>query len=417
VLLALDVENYTPVDDALHAVRRRMRVESRTEVIPSAKSLGRVCARDVVSPVDVPPFDTSQMDGIAVIAGDMEGATGPSPKTLKVVGELRLGSRSGPKVAHGQAVRVATGSKLPLGADAVLPAEQVKAEGGLVRVGFMPEPGRFVFKKGNDIRKGEVVLGQGTVVRAQHIGLMRGLGIDRVGVRERPRVAVLATGSELTDAAKPGAGKVRDSHSPFFLSLLGQLGCVPVGLGIVEDDPSLVSRAIRRGLARADFVLTLGGTSAGRADVVEKALATLKPEVLIHGIRMDRGRVSGVSVVGGKPVLMMPGPIQGAMNAFVLFAVPIIGWLTGAGEGIATELPCRLGGGWEARRRFPDFTKVLYVKLREGSRTVADPLQGETESFKILAEADGYVIVPEDVTNMVKGDPVLVRLLPGFSFA
>jgi molybdopterin molybdotransferase len=131
---------------------------------------------------------------------------------------------------------------------------------------------------------------------------------------------------------------------------------------------------------------------------------------------MDRGRVTGIAVVGGKPVLMMPGPIQGAMNAFVLFGVQIIDLMSRSGSRLL-EVDTWMGESWEARKRFPDFAKVVYVKLRSGQETVAEPLSGETESIKVLSEADGYVLVPENVTRMEKGSAVRVRLLPGFSFA
>ena len=158
-----------------------------------------------------------------------------------------------------------------------------------------------------------------------------------------------------------------------------------------------------------------GGTSVGRADLVGEAVRSLVPDVFVHGIKMDRGRVAGIAVVEGKPVLMMPGPIQGAMNAFILLGARVIGWLQG-GERMGVEVSCPLEGQWEARKRFSHFRKVLYVKLVPGDRTSARPLAGDTESIKVLCEADGYVIVPEEVARLAEGSVVRVNLLPGFSF-
>jgi molybdenum cofactor synthesis domain-containing protein len=244
--------------------------------------------------------------------------------------------------------------------------------------------------------------------------MLLSIGRTTVRVRSRPKVSLIATGSELTDNLKKAEGKIINSHAPYFLALIGALGCVPVYMGIARDDPVEVARTLRRALSKSDFVLTLGGTSVGRADLVGDAVGSLKPDVVFHGIKMDRGRVTGVAAAGGKPILMMPGPVQGAMNAFVLFGTKIISWLSG-NKSLELEVSCRLGSSWEARKRFSHFRKVLYVKLLP-SENAAQPLIGETESIKILSQADGYVIIPERVTRLERGSVVRVELLPGLSF-
>ncbi len=415
--MATRIEEYTAVDDALAAVRSKMKLRMRSEVIPTSSALGRVSAATLSAPRDVPPFASSHMDGFAVVAGDLSEASEASPVALKVAGKLNLGDAPRRRIRNGEAFQVSTGGAIPLGADAVLPVEHVRHDGDLLHVSSAAVPGRHVYRKGEEMRKGEVLVREGQVIRAQHTGFLLGLGITKVRVRARPRVAIVATGSELTEATDPKPGKIRDSHSPYFRSLFSVLGCDTMGLGIVKDDPKLVGAALRKGLARADFVVTLGGTSVGKADVVESALTSLNPDVLVHGIKMDRGRVAGVAVVGGRPVLMMPGPVQGAMNALILLGAPVVGWLSGAVEERAKDVACVLGGEWDARGRFSDFRKVVYVRLSRGSPASAEPLLGETESFRVLAEADGYVIVPESVTHMSKGDLVSVKLFPGFSFA
>jgi molybdopterin molybdotransferase len=413
--LVRHIEEYTGVDDALRMLRKKLRPSQKVQVIQTKDSPGRVSAVDVVSPAAVPPFPTSHMDGFAVRSEDIRGASQSAPVTLRVTGEVRLGEEARRLVRNGEAFRVATGSRVPSGTDTVVPAEHARVDGSTIVVTSAQESGRWVYGSGADVRKGERVLAKGEIIRAQQIGLMLGLGLTRVRVREKPKVAVIATGSELTDASSPRPGKVRNSHSPYFVYLVRALGAAPVDMGIVKDDQPEVARTIRRALQRSDFVITLGGTSVGRADVVGEAVLSLEPDLMLHGIKMDRGRVAGVAVVDGKPVLMMPGPIQGAMNAFVLFAVQIIASLEGSmGRGL--ELQCRLGESWKARKRFPDFTKVMYVGLDSGHE-VAEPLEGETESIKVLAEAAGYVVVPESVTYLEKGSIVVVKLLPGFSFA
>jgi len=150
--------------------------------------------------------------------------------------------------------------------------------------------------------------------------------------------------------------------------------------------------------------------------MVVGAVSSLRPDTLVHGLRLDRGRVTGIASVKGKPILMLPGPIQAAANAFLVVGVPIIRELGGSREA-GLSVPCVLGSPWVARRRFSDFQKVVYVKLRAGPLAVAEPIAGETESMKLLSDADGYFLVPENVRMLEKGDYVDVQLVPGFSFA
>lgn len=410
------VEEYTTVAEAMQLIRSRMNAAGRMEVVPTPLSYGRVLSADVVAPEDVPPFPTSHMDGFAVGSRSLRGASGSSPAVLRIVDAAGPGERPSRSLKKGEAVRVATGARLPPGADTVVPVELAKTRGQDLLVGSPQAPGEHVFAAGQDIRRGEEVLHMGNVVRSQDIGTMISLGFLKTAVWSKRRVGVMATGSELTPATRPKSGKVLESHSPIFLSLSQALGCVAVDLGIVGDDPALLTASLRRALSVCDLVVTLGGTSAGKRDYVVDAVSRLRPQALVHGLKLDRGRVTGIACVRGKPILMLPGPIQAATNAFLVLGVPLIEELSGrASAGLA--VPCVLDSGWEARRRFSDFLKVFYVKLEGGARAVARPISGETESMKLLAEADGYVVVPEGVSKLAAGDRVSVRFLPGFSMA
>jgi molybdenum cofactor synthesis domain-containing protein len=298
----------------------------------------------------------------------------------------------------------------------VLPLEAVREESGMLRVPFSPKRGDHVYPQGGDIGRGDLIIAAGQTIRAQDVGLLLALGIPRVKVHRRPVVTVIATGSELSNSIRPPRGKVRNSHGPILLRLCEAQGCKTTDGGVVADDPPALRRSIRRALADSDLVVTLGGTSVGRHDDVGEAVRALGPSVMFHGLKMDRGRVTGVAVLGGKPLIMAPGPIQGAVNAFILLGIPIIRRLTGAKKR-ETLVPCKLGGGWVARERFADFQKVVYVKMKLGKENIAEPLSGETESLKVLTDADGYIWVPEGVTQLVRGSVVTVRLLPGFSVA
>ena len=408
------ISDYTSVEDALSKVRSKMRPRHVAESVPVDGAFHRVSSRQVFAPHDVPKLSSSHMDGFAVISKDTGNARPSRPLALELVGAAGPGARSNRTIKSGEAVQVATGAMLPPGADAVVPKEHAEVSGGKVFVKLAVEPGSFVYHAGGDFRKGEVVLAKGRRVRAQDIGLMIGLGFARMDVWTRPKVKVIATGSELTRSIRPEAGKTRESHSHVFMSLISSLGCVPLDGGVIGDDPRTLAKALRSAVATSDFVVTLGGTSAGGKDLIVDAVAGLRPDVLIHGIKLDRGRVTGVACVRGKPVLMLPGPIQAAMNAFLILGVPLAEELSGW-ERQDMEFVCKLGSDWEGRKRFSDFKKVVYVRLRKGDETTADPLLGETESIRILTDADAYLVVPEGVTRLTAGTPVKVRLVPGFS--
>ncbi len=399
----------------LSSVSSKLRIEKRAQAVPVLQAFGRVTAQDVVSPRDVPPYPTSHMDGFAFIADDVASASQVRPSVLRVVGSAGPGQRPRAALKPGEAFRVATGALLPARADTVVPMEDVVVGQDEISFTSPAMRGSFVFEVGNDVKKGQRLLSSGRPVRAQDISLLLGLGVTRVAVWRKPKVGVLATGSELTASSAPASGKVRESHRPMFLRLCEAAGCDPVDLGIVTDDPRALARSLGRGLAACDFVVTLGGTSAGGRDLVVGTVSGMRPETMFHGIKLDRGRVSGIASVKGRPVLMLPGPIQAAANAFFIMGYPILERLSGR-TGLVAEVHCRLGRDWEARKRFADFTKVVYVKLHT-DEAIAEPLSGETESLKLLADADGYFVVPEEVSRLEKGSRVTVKLIPGFSHA
>jgi molybdopterin molybdotransferase len=410
------VKEYTSVEDALGKIMDTIHIRQKLETIAPLEAYGRVLATSIIAEEDVPPFATSHMDGFAVASKGLQKATRPRPVVLKITGVARPGEHHNAALGQGEAFQVATGARLPAGADTVLPAESVEARGQSISVGFVPEPGSYVYDAGEDMRNGELILPKGHVIRAQDVGLLIALGHRKVEVRGEPVISVIATGSELTASERPKAGKIPDSHSPVFLRLCQRLGCDAFDMGIVGDEPRVLSQVLRKAVATSDLVFTLGGTSAGRRDYIVDAVSSLRPEVVVHGIRMDRGRVTGIASVKGTPILMMPGPIQAAMNAFLLLGLPLMETLSER-KSSEFEVPCVLGTDWEARRRFSDFRKVVYVRLRKGEQPVAEPLMAETESIKLLADADGYIVVPENVKRMASGSLVMVKFLPGFSFS
>ena len=408
------VEKYSPVDESLKKVLAAVRPGRKPELIPSQEARGRVLDEDVSAREDVPPFATSHMDGFALASKSVRNASKDNPVALRVVGSSEPGALPKAKIRPGDAFRVATGAGIPGGADAVIPVESVAVGGDAITVTSATEPGSYVFGAGEDIRKGDLLLPRGRTIMPHDVGLLASLKRAKVRVAPMPKVSIIPTGYELTSSTSPAPGKVPESHSVVFLNMCRALGCDAFNLGVVEDDPGTLARTLKKALAHSDLVLTIGGTSAGRHDFVVGTVSRLGPEVLIHGLRLDRGRVTGVASVRGRPVLMLPGPIQAGVNAFLILGVPLIDAISGR-DPRRLEVPCNLARGWAARRRFPDFLKVVYVKLKAGDTIEAEPVAAETESMKILADSDGYFVVPPAVERLEPGDRVNVRLFPGDS--
>jgi molybdopterin molybdotransferase len=411
-------ERYASVGYAITRLSRLVKVAPVVERVETRQGCGRALADEIVSRVDLPPRGISHMDGYAVNANSLTNATEENPVRLRLKGEVRLGANPKMRLSQGEVVRVPTGGYLPEGANAVVPVESAEFEDGVVSVAKSFPKGSFVYPQGGDVRKGRRILEKGRRMRPQDVALLLSLGIREVVVYRRPRVAIIATGSELTDSwVEVGRGRILNSHGYVFSKFIEELGGIAVDLGVVEDEAPKIAREIGRALDEAEIVLTIGGTSLGSHDLVGDVLTGFVGRgELIHGIRMDRGRVAGVTAVRGKPVVMLPGPIQGAMNAFLLFVAPMIREIGGYATG-RRPLMGTLTNGWMARKRFPHFTKVVYVKLTTTKGGLkARALVGETESMTLLTEANGYIIVPERRTMLKEGERVEVNLLPGFSY-
>src|SRR5437660_5342679 len=416
--LVTGFSHYTSVKFALETISRLTESKLSVERVKTKNSYGRVVSKNILSPINVPDKQRSHMDGYAVAASSLTGASPQSPRVLPLAGGLGFADHRRRKLSRGQTMGVVTGGELPVGADAVVPVEDARRAGSKIYFPKEVRKGEFCFPIGVDVKKGAMVIRAGAAVRAQDIGMLALLGIRELRVFAKPRVTIIATGNELVDSFDiTHPRKVRESHSPIFENLIREIGGVTSSREIVRDDLDLMSDAVERALGNSDVVLTLGGTSLGEADLVEQTLRRIsKKSRIIHGIRMDRGRVAGIAAVRGKPIVMLPGPVQGAMNAFVLLALPLILRMTSRSNSGAF-VKARLSTGWKARKKFVGFTKVLYVRLeRKGEGLLAQPIVGDTESISVLTHSNGFVVVPEKIRELRQGEEVSVRLLPGFSY-
>lgn len=392
---------------------------------PLLECLGQVLAEDVYSDVDVPPSDSSAMDGFAVLAEDIRGASPSAPKVLRVIGEVAAGKLPQQRVTHGTAVRIMTGALLPSGADTVVPFEDTDeaaqklagiSGGVLSEISVFVEiaKGTNVRRVGEEIKKGALILSKGMVLRPGEIGVLASLGKATVRVIRRPLVAVLATGDELVDIHEPlPPGKIYNSNTYSLAALVMRYGGIPKVLGIAGDTFQALSAKIKEGLD-ADMFLTSAGVSMGDYDVVKDVLASLG-EITFWTVRMKPGKPLAFGLLradGGRriPLLGLPGFPVSAMVTFEQFARPAILKMLGKQnldkpmvEAIFDDHIVNKDG-----RRI--YARAVVTK-RNGQYHAA--LAGPQQSgiLTSMVRGNGLIIVPEDVSSLKRGDRVRVQML------
>ncbi len=408
---------YTDPDEVFREMLEAQRVKPKVRNVSIADALNLVLAEDIISPIDVPAFNSSHLDGYAVRSLDTGDATPQKPVALNIKGSIDLGELPPASIQKGDSYRVRTGSYLPEGCDAVVGKEDVSVVGDKVYVAKPVKPGSEVVRKGSDVAKGMVVLRAGRKIRAQDLGILRLLRLDKVKVYSKPRVAVASIGSELTESIEEAEeGKTLNTHAYTLTALIKSVGGEPLYLGIVPDDPKAIRSTILDGLSKSSLVLTIGGSSVGEADLVSKTLQTLSPTMHKHGLKLHPGRVAGCCVVKGKAVITLPGLIQSTINAFVYLALPLIRHLSGL-DASRCEATVRAKLAEDLIfHRFPDFKKMTWVSLeKDRDGLIAHPIRGDSPMLNVLVRADGYILTESNKMIVKKDTSVDVSLVPGLS--
>jgi len=369
--------------------------------------LGRVLAEDVAAPLDLPPFDRAAMDGYAVRAEDVEGASFSSPRVLKLVGSSEVGRSPGTTVSKGEAVRIDNGAPLPKGADAVVPLEYAREIGERLEVYRSVVRWENVSRKGEDVSEGELVLRRGKVLRPWDVALLQALGLEEVEVRA-PRVAVLSTGTELQETledalARPGS--IVDTNRPMLARLLEACGCDVVKTEIVRDTgTTTVLRKLEETLELADLVVVTGGCSVGRKDYVAKALSKLG-DMVFHGVAIRPGMPTAAAFVGKSLVVGLPGSPVAAFVSYKLFVETSLSVLTSACDPRPKPLEANLAEKVDSTPGFMDLVRAVY------SEGVVRPVRRRGATLlSSLSKSHGVIAVPEDYEGLREGARVRLYL-------
>lgn len=383
---------------------------SGDERVDLSDALGRVLAEDVAAEIDLPFADVSSRDGFAFRSGDSVAASPAVPALLKVKRTVFAEDRGGAALKKGEAVSIMTGARLPRGADAVIPVEEVRRLEGMVIALTRPvPPGTFVRKKGTEIRARAVALRSGCILRPAEIGFLAALGRNCVRVCKRPVVGILSTGSELADPRAARRSAVNDCNSYFLSAQVRQCGAIPKPLGIAADTPAALEKKLRRGLA-CDAVIVSGGVSRGKKDLLLSLLNGMGGSVKFWWVKIVPGRPFALAVLKKRPIFCLPGTPATALVVFEKFVRPALRKMMG----------CRRLGRYRLMTRVAEKielnggrTHFLRVKVREKNGVHCAYLAGSQVPvmLKSIVACDGLMEVPATVSCIMPGELYPVEIL------
>ncbi|MEO5851020.1 MAG: gephyrin-like molybdotransferase Glp [Nocardioides sp.] len=377
--------------------------------LPLLEALGLAAAEDVVSPIALPSFDNSAMDGYAVVAADVAGAGPSTPVELPVVGEIGAGQASLLAISPGTTAKIMTGAPVPVGCDAVVPYEWTDRGVARVSITQAPTVGQHLRHAGEDVAEGDLLVESGTRLGPRHLGLLASVGRATVRCRPRPRVVVISTGSELREVGTSlGHDSIYDGNSYLLAAAARAAGAVVYRVGIVPDEPTAFLDALSDQLVRADLVVTSGGVSQGDYDVVKEALSP-SGTVWFGGVAMQPGKPQGFGVVGDDevPIFTLPGNPVSSYISFQMFVLPAIRTLMGRTPVSRPVQTARLTHAIRSARGRRQFVRAEYAD--DGT---VSPVGGHgSHLIGDLAASNALVVVPEETTEVAAGAEVSVLLL------
>lgn len=398
-----------PIGEAQQKVLEEIPVLGR-ERIHILEALGRVLAQEVAAARDVPSANNSAMDGFSCRHEDIAGANASNPARLTVVGDSPAGRPFTGTVGPGEAVRIMTGGLIPAGADTVVMVEDTQMDGNHVLCLSDPGLNAHVRLQGEDVRAGEVVLPEGTIIRPPEVGMLATLGHAYVQVHQRPVVAILSTGDELVDLDEPFVdGKVVCSNTYSLAAQVSECGAIPLSLGIATDDEADQRARISEGL-RADVILTSGGVSVGKYDLVKDTLAQLGMQVKFWKVAMKPGKPLVFGTIGNKPVFGLPGNPTSAMISFEQFVRPALLKMMGHKRLFRFLIDAVLAQEVKTSKDRPHLVRCKLFEKDGKLMAVATGTQS-SGALRSMVLADGLMILTPERAPYAAGDPVKVQVL------
>ncbi|MBM4308553.1 MAG: molybdopterin molybdotransferase MoeA [Deltaproteobacteria bacterium] len=397
------------VDEALNKLLSHIQPLG-IEKVSLLEGLGRVIAEDMVAPRDLPPYDNSGMDGYAVRHEDVKNASEANPARLEVIENLRAGFFSEKTVKQGQAIRIMTGAPVPRGADLILPVEDTEKGDGFVMVLKAGLPGGYIRRTGEDVKRGDLVISAGDMIRPSEIGMLASMGRSFISVYQRPSVAILCTGEELVDVGESLNGaKIVSSNSYTLAAQVKECGAIPIQLGIAKDRKDEIKEKILQGLW-ADVFISSAGVSVGDYDFVRDALNELGVELVFWRVAMKPGKPVAFWMFKEKPIFSLPGNPVSSMVTFEQFVRPSLLKMMGHRQLFRPVIEAMLK---EEIRKEPGkrhFVRAVVSFEKDGYWATTTGPQG-SGILRSMVKANGLIVIPEDCEIIRAGEKVKVQLL------
>ena len=389
--------------------------KTASETISTIDACGRVLAKALTSPVDLPHFHRTNMDGYAVRAQDTFGASASLPMYLKLVGSVEMGKTVTRTLKKGEAMRIATGGMLPPGADSMVMVEYTEEMGdGTMEVQRSVSPWENILRIGEDIKKGAAIFSAGRRLRAHDLGALTGVGLTKVPVYRRPKVALISTGDEIVAPEQtPKPGQVRNVNQYSLRAMIAEAGGEAIDLGVVKDDRPAFEKAMAHALKVADVVMISGGSSVGTKDMTVDVICSFpKSEIFFHGISIAPGKPTIFAKAMGKPVMGLPGHPVSALVVFSLFGAPLVRMVGGEPSTTAFAPPrmtrAQLAQNVASAPGREDYVRVLLEPQPDS--LLARPLPGKSGAVFSLVQADGMFCIPHNEEGKEAGEEVEIIL-------
>jgi molybdopterin molybdotransferase len=407
--------NVVTPEVALYKLRSNITHRVPKENVKTNLAVGRITAEIIYSPEPLPTFPRSTMDGYAVIASDTYGATESIPAYMNVIGEIPMGMPSQLTLSNGNIAKVHTGSMLANGANAVVMVENTQVvDERTVEVVRPVAPGENILQVGDDIEKGQIVLPEGHILRAQDIGGLMGLGITQLYVYSRPRVVIISTGDELvTPDQQVSPGQIRDINTYSLTALTLQTGAIPLSIPIIGDDSQDLVEQTQKAISEADMVVISAGSSVSTRDLTSRVIESLgKPGIFVHGISIKPGKPTILASINGKPVIGLPGNPVSALVIFDIFCIPSIYSMAGCDN--PPDKPSVYARLTHNLASIPGREDYVPVSLAmSDNELIANPVFGESNLITTVMKANGLVKIPLDKSGIYEGEIINVNIFRG----
>lgn len=411
-LRKIGFSNLTLLDDALKKINSYIKT-TLSEELGTSKALNRILADNIISDLDIPPFDRSAMDGYAVRAEDTFGASQANSKIFKKVGKIEIGEQSDIVVNNGEAVRISTGAAIPIGADSVVKIEDTEIIDKKIAVYASIVPGKNISKAGEDISRGTEVLNAGVTLKASHIALLSSLGFRKISVKKKTVVSVFAVGDELIEVGNIlPKNKIYNSNSPMVSNLVETYGGKVIREFRLKDNKDEIKRNLITSSKDSQIIIFTGGTSVGTKDYLPEVMQE-NGVVLVHGIAMRPGSPILIGLIEQTLVFCLPGTPVAAYICFLMIVGPTLRKIMGSLiEDPRSELIAIINKDVPVSRL--GYKHFLRVKIeKQENKFLANPVKLKGSGIiSSLTQSDGIVEISEDKEGLKKGEEVVVYLNP-----